>query len=144
MREFAKFEQIKSKCPVCGCRNKVQTPLYEKKEDIGVIVFTDHKGHNWDKRIGYSIKCCNCGRYTKFLVDNTTNGNPIPDTEHLVSGESECIMMSYCKTGKACPLYGSCKINQNPDVVPKPLETREPKDNTIKLAVDPINHPKFL
>lgn len=143
MREFAKYEQVKAKCPVCGCRNKVQTPLYESEDDIGVIIFTDHKGVPRDKKVGYTLKCCNCGHYAKFILDNTTNGESIPDREHLVSGESQCIMLSYCRTGKKCPLYGTCGISDT-DVVPKTNETRTPADNTIKRVIEPINPPRFL
>ena len=125
MREFEKYEMFKTKCPVCGCKNKVHTELMNIN----------------NKFVGYLLKCCNCGNYNQFLLDHTTNGKEkdIP----YKNGIERCIQPSYCPK-KDCPLYGTCTVDNN-DVEFKPvtkLENSDELDHTV--SVDVFNMPRFL
>lgn len=132
MREFEKYEMFKSKCPVCGSKNKVYTELMSIT----------------DKFVGYSLKCCNCGNYKQFILDHHSNGK-IYNTPNK-NGKQHCIQMSYCPK-KDCPLYGTCKLKNNavdfPDNGKKDFQTINDggsleDQNTVDMVV--LNSPKFL
>ena len=126
MREFEKYEMFKTKCPVCGSKNKVHTELMNY--------------HN--KFVGYSLKCCNCGNYNQFLLDYDTNGtkNKVPYKD----GTQRCIQPSYCPR-KDCPLYGTCNVEQD-DVEFKPQSARPDSENydSSTILVEVLHKPKFL
>lgn len=124
MREFEKYEMFKTKCPVCGSKNKVHTELM----------------NNYNKFVGYSLKCCNCGNYNQFLLDYETNGkmSKIP----YKNGKQRCIQPSYCPK-KDCPLYGTCTVEKDSINFNEPKKNiYDPKDNTV--SIDVINTPRFL
>lgn len=103
MREFEKFEMFKMKCPVCGCKNKLHTELMDK----------------YNRFLGYTLKCCNCGNTYTFLLDAYNNGQekPVP----VKTGKERCIQLTYCNRKGICPLYGTCTVEIN-DVDFKPAK----------------------
>jgi hypothetical protein len=121
MREFEKFEIFKTKCPVCGSRNKVHTEIMNADKEL----------------VGYSLKCCGCGNYNQFLLDYITNGKrkKLP----YINGEEICIQPSYCPKVD-CPLYKKCK--DKPDKNPRPTRNKEEINTNMDIHV--FNKPKFL
>jgi len=128
MREFEKYEMFKTKCPVCGSKNKVHTELMNINDNFA----------------GYSLKCCNCGNYNQFLLDHHTNGRVIQWP--YKNGKQRCIQFSYCPR-KDCALYGTCNLdcdsvdfeeNEQNNCVPGDDEV----DNTAIIEV--VNTPRFL
>ena len=93
MREFAQYEMRKSKCPICGCRNKLFTR------------FTDKVTND---KVGYTITCCNCGKVQSFFKDVTKNGTtPIYTRKEYQPTLQRCFQLSGCSKNKECPLYGT-------------------------------------
>lgn len=125
MREFEKYEMFKTKCPVCGSKNKVHTELMNRQ----------------DKFVGYSLKCCNCGGYKQFLLDYDTNGK-----EQMLpykNGKQRCIQPSYCPR-KDCPLYGTCTVEKD-DVDFKPQYSKNQEDDDDNhVSVELFHKPRFL
>ena len=133
MREFEKYEMFKAKCPVCGCKNKVHTELKSIT----------------DRFVGYSLKCCGCGKYNEFILDHHSNGKlfSIPHKK----GIQRCIQMSYCPK-KDCPLYGTCNLDHNSvnfddknlkkSYNPCGENDNMNEDDTVTMTV--LNGPKFL
>ena len=95
-REFAQYEMRKSKCPVCGSRNKLFTGFVDKQTN---------------DKVGYSITCCNCGGVKEFFKDKTKNGlTPIYTRDEYKPSIQRCFQLSLCTHKDDCPLYGtSCK-----------------------------------
>lgn len=95
-REFAQYEMRKSKCPVCGSRNKLFTGFVDKQTK---------------DKVGYSITCCNCGGVKEFFKDNTKNGlTPIYTRDEYEPSIQRCFQLSLCTHKDDCSLYGtSCK-----------------------------------
>lgn len=129
MREFEKYEMIKAKCPVCGCKNKVHTDLL----DID------------GKFKGYSLKCCGCGNYNEFLLNYEDNGK---ESKPICrKGKQTCVQPSFCPR-KDCKLYGTFRKrlrdknnegNSNKNQVPD-----KQLCNENKLSIEVYNQPKFL
>ena len=90
MREFAQYEMRKTKCPVCGCRNKIFTSLVDKMTK---------------EKVGYTITCCNCGYVGNFFKDHTKNGMNPPYT-NVEPAFQRCFQPSFCPK-KDCALYGT-------------------------------------
>ena len=130
MREFEKYEMVKIKCPVCGCKNKVHTELLDKNN-----VFK-----------GYSLKCCACGNYNRFLLNYEDNGNS--DRENvLYNGKQRCIQSSFCPR-KDCKLYGTSKV-KNIDNGNNKFPNRgkqQCNENTCcnNIDIEVYTKPKFL
>ena len=125
MREFEKYEMVKQKCHICGCKNKVHTELINRQGQFA----------------GYSLKCCNCGRTDVFYLDHQTNG--LPDNFHpYVNGKQRCIQPSYCPK-KDCPLYGKSSMDMG-DIdfkdPPVPQDENYESDVTVEL----LHKPRFL
>lgn len=128
MREFEKYEMFKIKCPVCGCKNKVHTELLDINN-----VFK-----------GYSLKCCGCGNYNRFLLNYKDNGTG-NDTQHLTNGKQRCVQPSFCPR-KDCKLYGTCKV-KNPDSGSNkfPNRAKQPSnENIMDLDIEVFEKPRFL
>lgn len=112
MREIEFREIFRAKCPNCGCKNKVHSELMD--ED--------------NKFKGYSLKCCNCGKYTEYLLDVENNG--IPHMSYRVGFQS-CIQPSYCKySGTECklPKYKDKKIEP---ISPLPSNENINRNSTV-------------
>ena len=90
MREFALRELIMEKCHICGCKNKLVTPI------INIA----------GKVIGRKIRCCACGRTITYM-DPAHQNYKGPTSR----GKKICIQPSYCPH-KDCPLYGTYGKNE--------------------------------
>lgn len=88
MREFEDYEIYKEKCKTCGCKNKLQTELLNRRKKI----------------IGYKLTCCACGNTTEFIMEHTTNGKRIGNKIERFEGKAKCIQPSPCKKYE-CPLH---------------------------------------
>lgn len=95
-REFAQYEMRKSKCPVCGCRNKIFTRFVDKQTR---------------EKVGHTITCCNCGGVKSFFKDVTKNGlTPIYTSDEFEPDLQRCFQLSGCPHKTDCKLYGtSCE-----------------------------------
>ena len=123
MREFEDREMVKSKCIICGCKNKLHTELLNRSR----------------KFIGYKLTCCACGNSNDFMLNYKENGIPTPEPiDVYMMGKQKCIQPSYCPR-KDCKLYGTC----NPEKNKKPKPTKQPSNENI-LNVEVINRPNFL
>lgn len=104
MREYARYEYAKEKCPICGCRNKVFTPVYEDEQsNCDRCKCGEREAYN----VGFQLKCCNCGYIRVFRTNHLRNGNPFASEDDLVRGRDICFQPSPCYK-KDCPLYGTC------------------------------------
>ena len=132
MRIFEKYEMRKQKCHICGSRNKVHTELLNRQ----------------GKFVGYTLKCCNCGRVDTFFLDYKTNGCPFVQREHdYIEGKDRCIRSSYCpKTN--CRLYGKNAMdpesNKFKDDDCKPKNPNYDDDYDTDATVELIHKPRFL
>lgn len=97
MREFERTEVMREKCHICGCKNKLYTNIVTKSGKI----------------VGYTLRCCNCGRTIKYMDPNI---NIVCQATYV--GSRKCIQESYCPH-KNCPLYGTCGRHKK----------KPPKDN---------------
>lgn len=123
MREFEKYEIYKTKCPVCGSKNKVHTELINIR----------------GKFAGYSLKCCNCGNYNQFLLDYETNGKE--GLYPYKNGKQRCIQPSYCPRTD-CPLYGKCDMDKD-DVEFNDVKQNDPDDENLTY-IEVLHAPRFL
>lgn len=90
MREFARTEIIREKCHICGCKNKLKTPLINNYNVIGM-----------------NLRCCNCGRTITYINPEITDHIDNYLRDHYMLGTPSCIQESYCPH-KMCRLYGTC------------------------------------
>ena len=104
MREYELYEYAKEKCPICGCRNKVYTPVYD---DLPCNCNRCKCGERESNRVGFQLKCCNCGFIRVYRTDHLRNGMPRLKDDDLVRGMDVCFQPSPCNK-KDCPLYGTC------------------------------------
>ena len=104
MREYARYEYAKEKCPICGCRNKVFTPVYD---DDACNCDRCKCGEREAFNVGFQLKCCNCGFVRVYRTSYLHNGDPLRSEKDLVRGRDVCFQPSPCPH-KNCPLYGTC------------------------------------
>lgn len=97
MREFAKSEVIREKCHWCGSKNKLHTELITSDSSV----------------VGYSIRCCNCGRVDTFINPKLYSSIGIYHNGGLSTGRQKCIQESFCPHLQ-CPLYGTCGGHRKP------------------------------
>lgn len=128
MRIFEKYEMVKIKCPVCGCKNKVHTELLDRN---GVFK-------------GYSLKCCNCGNYNRFLLNYEDNGK---ENELIFdNGRQRCIQPSFCPR-KDCKLYGTGRLHRgcpNKNINKKQIPCQHICNDINKPHVEVVNPDKFI
>lgn len=123
MREIEFREIFANKCHNCGCKNKVHTELFDG-----------------NKFVGYSIKCCNCGKYDEYLLDVENNGKP--HRSYRV-GKQSCIQPSYCRffCEKKCHLP-KFKDPTKPEVSPLPSDRDINRCSTVETRL--VHKPRFL
>ena len=96
MREFAKSEIFRYKCPICGSNNKKFIPIMWKKVPYG-----------------FTLHCCNCGHIEEFINPSRHIGGLY--NGHFEAGEEKdqrCYMLNDCPHTR-CPLYGTYKPDEN-------------------------------
>ena len=123
MREFEEREIITYKCTVCGCMNKVHTELLDR----------------FNQFIGYSLKCCGCGKNINFMLNYEDNGDYINPDLVRKKGRQTCYQKSFCPH-KDCKLYGTCGKRKKY----KKLDTHQQKDKDDKIKIDLYEKPAFL
>lgn len=136
MREFERYEAFDAKCPVCGARNKVYTEM--------VDTYTN-------KHIGFTLKCCFCGKFTEFYNEHSTNGGPItPNMRSRKSNVQYCVQHAFCPF-KDCKLYGKnvLDLNKMPKgEVPPFNHDKDDKDkypfSQAQISLDKELTPRFL
>lgn len=122
MREIEFREIFRAKCSNCGCKNKVHSELMDEN----------------NKFVGYGLKCCNCGKYTEYLLDVENNGTP--HASYKVGFQS-CINPSFCPyKGNKCklPPYNP---NKGEDI--KPLPSNEDL-NGYSTITEYVHTERFL
>ena len=96
MREFAKTEIFRYKCPICGSNNKKMIPIMWKKVPYG-----------------FTLHCCNCGHIEEFIKPSKHIGGLY--NGHFEAGEEKyqrCYMLNECPHTR-CPLYGTYKPDED-------------------------------
>lgn len=122
MREYEKYEIVKTKCSVCGCKNKVHTELLDNKNTF----------------VGYSLKCCACGHINTFYLDMEKNGTKEP--RRYFQGKETCMMSSYCPRRNECKLYTNSddepikNVCDDPYYIP-PIKPINQVSQTISISV---------
>lgn len=86
MRHVRFYERMREKCHLCGCKNKVRTELIDE----------------FGNKVGFNLKCCNCGRSIDYLDDKFRNGDCC--SKEYKKGEQSCIRPTGCPY-KDCALY---------------------------------------
>lgn len=96
MREIKRSEIVMWKCPTCGSRNKIYTILHNR----------------CGKRIGSTLKCCDCGTLLKRL--NDLGATITDEVSQSYPGKQYCIKLHKCDKCATCPL------KKKPEPPPKP------------------------
>ena len=93
MRELAMMEIFREKCQFCGCKNKLMTDIMAEGQ-----------------KVGYAVRCCNCGHIDTFVdleEDNVNITLPLVLSHNTTFGKSKCIQPSGC-THTKCIFYREC------------------------------------
>ena len=127
MREFEDYEIYKEKCKTCGCKNKLQTELLNRRKQI----------------IGYKLTCCACGNTTEFIMEHTENGKRLGNKIEKYEGKAKCIQPSPCKRYE-CPLHPLYYKYNNKNKITNSSQHLGNDDANNYLGLELVSRDKFI
>lgn len=127
MREFEDYEIYKEKCKTCGCKNKLQTELLNRRKKI----------------IGYKLTCCACGNTTEFIMEHTENGKRLGNKIEKYEGKAKCIQPSPCKRYE-CPLHPLYYKYNNKNKITNSSQHLGNDDANNYLGLELVSRDKFI